>query len=397
MVTGNGANHVTDEYIEKMKKMVMEGPFEYFKGQIEKGNGTGHEHLQAIVRLKDPKTFAQVKAMFEEDGNGGLHLEPAKCPKKGVEYCGKQDTRVRGPWEFGNSGNQGKRSDLEQCTKEVIAGRKMKKVALDHGRAWVQNYKGLEALRALVHEPRARFGILEVVLLVGETGVGKTRLATSITSPENLYTVMDPKAPWFNGYVDQKVVIFDDMGIGDIMNINILKRVLDGYACQVPIKGGHVPFNPHLIIVTSNHQVEDWYPGGRATDINAIKRRFHHTFNLPEDNQKCNEWFFKKRLCPHIRETPEDGGEREVIQVVSTSDEESDVESTGSSCRGRAGGAAPSAAATIPMDLVSEGEAAEEDALAMRALGNWVERVEAEATQVDPLPLQRNGGWGASA
>ena len=49
------------------------------------------------------------------------------------------------------------------------------------------------------------------------------------------------------------------------------------------------------------------------------------------------------------------------------------------------------------MDLVSEGEAAGEDALAMRALGNWVERVEAEATQVDPLPLQRNGGWGASA
>ena len=41
----------------------------------------------------------------------------------------------------------------------------------------------------------------------------------------------------------------DDFRSGDIP-FNRLLRYLDRYPCGVPVKGGRVPFNPRLIVIT---------------------------------------------------------------------------------------------------------------------------------------------------
>lgn len=65
--------------------------------QLERGSTTGALHLQGAVRMKNP---TRLKAMKEALGPTA-HLEKTNQWDKAVQYCKKEETRVKGPWEFG--------------------------------------------------------------------------------------------------------------------------------------------------------------------------------------------------------------------------------------------------------------------------------------------------------
>ena len=58
-----------DTPLKETNRLAPRWPFtsttlEYFKGQIERGEETGHEHLQAVIRCKEPRTFEQVRQLL---------------------------------------------------------------------------------------------------------------------------------------------------------------------------------------------------------------------------------------------------------------------------------------------------------------------------------------------
>jgi len=188
-----------------------------------------------------------------------------------MEYCGKPESRVEGPWEEGQPGEQGKRNDLNELAVAVKRGDSMREIATDYAAEFIKYHKGIAALRFELDAPRRRDN-LRVYLLVGNTGTGKSRFIHKFFP--DCYTVSCTRTPWFDGYRGERVGLLEECG-PDMMSVNWLKRILDIYPIRVPVKGGMVSWNPEIIFLTSNHELVRWYDNGRVTaaDQAALGRR----------------------------------------------------------------------------------------------------------------------------
>ena len=68
----------------------------YTVGQLEKGK-EGTVHLQFFINLPKPgKRITAMKKVCKY-----THWEPVGKDNGAADYCMKEDTRVEGPWEFG--------------------------------------------------------------------------------------------------------------------------------------------------------------------------------------------------------------------------------------------------------------------------------------------------------
>nr|QXP07676.1 MAG: replication associated protein [Arizlama virus] len=242
----------------------------YYKYQLERCPETGRLHYQGCCRLKESVTMSTVKLAI---GVPHAHLEIAKSWKDLVVYCGKAESRVDGPWEKGEPKKQGERNDIKAAFGLVQEVGGMKRVADEMPNVFIKYHKGLEAYRALAL-PSMRREDLKVYVLYGTTGCGKTHKVHELFP--DVYTVFDTKSPWFDGYRGQDAILLDDFGGGVdqcSMNINFLKRVLDKYPIDVPIKGGSVGLRATKIFITTNIPFELWYPKANGTCKEALWRR----------------------------------------------------------------------------------------------------------------------------
>lgn len=65
-----------------------------FKFQLERGEG-GYEHFQGVMSLRVKHRMNEVKNMLGWDT---VHLEPCKQWFASLNYCGKPEGRIAGPW-----------------------------------------------------------------------------------------------------------------------------------------------------------------------------------------------------------------------------------------------------------------------------------------------------------
>lgn len=251
--------------------------------QRERCPSTGKEHYQGYVSFKQQRTMGQVKAALK---SSSAHLEVCGHEGKAIIYATKEDTRIAGPWTFGEAVRQGKRTDCQRVAEMVLAGASKAEIAREYPATYMHQHKGIAALQQATRPPRMMTN-RKVVVLIGPTGCGKTRWA-KCTWQDSVYTVADSVAPWFDGYDNQRIALLDEFGPGH-MPANRLKEYLDVYDARVPFKGGFVDWNPELIIVTSNSDVREWYPKATGMDTAAIERRIQ-VFYLPQEQDKLNSW-----------------------------------------------------------------------------------------------------------
>lgn len=90
--------------------------------QLERGEG-GTEHYQGYLELKTPRALTVVKRFV---GFSRAHLECRRGTRQqAIDYATKADTRVDGPWTFGDTlvePTPGKRSDLKEFQVAVKEG-----------------------------------------------------------------------------------------------------------------------------------------------------------------------------------------------------------------------------------------------------------------------------------
>lgn len=250
----------------------------FLQGQVERAS-TGQLHVQAAAAFSSPTRMTTLKKWIP-----GAHWEPAREWNSLLKYVTKEDTRVAGPWTIGEAQSQGQRSDLSTAAELILSGSTMTTIATTMPETTVRYYKGLLYLKSLTRQER--YQPKKVGLFWGSTGTGKT--FTAFEELEDIYTVFDTKTPWFDGYSGQDNVLLDECGLG-MMNYNYLKRLLDGYRMDVPIKGGSVQWTPKTVILTSNIPLEDWYPQIPKEDLEALQRRIR-AFKFPEEKQLATAW-----------------------------------------------------------------------------------------------------------
>jgi len=245
----------------------------YVVGQLEQGE---HEHFQGYLYLDN----ACGLRWLQKNLSPTAHFEAARGSyEQNKAYCTKAETRVEGPFEWGEPPSQGKRTDLEEIKAKLDSGTPMKQIAQEHFASYLRYNRGFDRYKILTQAPRQ--GPVETWLFYGPTGCGKTRKA------KEMFPDAYDKAvgPWWDGYDGQTEVLLDEHNT-PWMRWDMLLRMLDplGLPLMVETKGSTVQLRANKFIFTCNVPPEDWYKDERIRANQAAL-----------DRRITNRWEWTKR------------------------------------------------------------------------------------------------------
>lgn len=236
---------------------------------------TGRKHYQGFAYKEQAQRFSWYKKRFGnthfERCNGTLEQNEAYCKKQG-KYT------EHGVKPMGN----GKKRVLLQIKEEIESGQRVSKLQkTDQYFEPILRYeRGLRDYeRRLRQEKAIQVGYKPrtVTVLIGSAGSGKTRYVYDKHDRHTIYTMPKNDGRWFGTYDGQPVVLFDDVGPGDIMPVTTFLRITDGYPIEVEVKGGFTPWVPKHIYITSNKSISEWWTDLTPEHFLAIQRRVTNT------------------------------------------------------------------------------------------------------------------------
>lgn len=260
--------------------------FVIFQG--ERGeNGT--PHLQGYIHFSRSMKLGMVKKFL---GTDRCHLEIAKGSlDDNITYCSKLESRLwpeREPWQWGDTSKlgQGTRSDLNEAAQMIMEGRTNFELACEYPSDFVRYHKGFEALRRAKIEHLKRTWEMEVYVILGDNGVGKTRYVYDKHGYQNIYRPMVVKDnTWWDGYQGEEVILFDDVRKLDIEKV---LAITDRYPMIVPVKGSSMNFCSKIIYFTSNYEPRTWFQDALLNEepnIKAFIRRVTKFYRISKIGQ----------------------------------------------------------------------------------------------------------------
>lgn len=244
---------------------------------------TKKEHWQGYVEWINPQSMVGCKKIL-----GEVHLETRQgTAKQASDYC-KKDTKYK---EFGAISQQGKRNDLNMVAETVRNGGRIADIAVEHPEQFIKYNKGIRDYINVLDAQKKSQRDVEVIVLVGPTGCGKTRYAYENFGEDMYDLVCTGGKTWFDGYNGEKTLLLDEFG-KDAVNYEFLLRLLDRYPMRIEVKGGFIYAQWTRVIITSNLYINTWYPN---RDIAALHRRISKSADFYESDctepsaHKCTE------------------------------------------------------------------------------------------------------------
>ncbi len=266
--------------------MVMfdEEKMDYLVYQEEIGE-SGTYHFQGYCEFTNKVSQNKAKEML---GGNTVHLERRRGSQaQAIAYCKDPEKRVAHtePYEEGTPHTQGKRMDLEGFKNEVMEGANLRELLDEHYGVIARYPKFYEKLKQMNRPQRTEQ--LEVVLLIGPTGTGKTRHVEDMYGRDDEFwrLPLSNGKMWFDSFDGHTKVLLDDFsGAASHFSLCDLLQLLDRYSIQVPTKGGHTWWMPNEVYVTTNLLPAKWYKWEhREEQYNALARRFSKVllFDVP--------------------------------------------------------------------------------------------------------------------
>jgi len=266
--------------------------------QIERARTT---HVQGCFHTDQKYRVLTMKNKMRSKALKGW-IRPCSDYDASVKYCSKPETRVAGPFWYGDCKSetqtgkrQGKRTDLDAVAQCINEGGKLLKVAQQHPSAFIKYHTGIAAFMALVNEKPPRTTMTELYIYWGVAGAGKSHRAheeaTAYGSVYTLPTAKEANVVWWRGYEGQDSVIIDDYN--GWLAITELFKLVDKYEHKVRTHGDvFVQFVSRRIYITSNVAWQLWYAKEFMKEGSwkqAFERRitkcieFTAAFNAPTD------------------------------------------------------------------------------------------------------------------
>lgn len=259
-------NNPPDNFVELLK---ANDKVKYCVCQLEE---VSTKHMQGYIELFNKLSFNTIRQWFP------WHIEPRQgTQQQAVDYCRKEESRVEGPFEWGEPRSQGKRNDIAAMYEAIKLGKRERDIAEEMPSTHAKYFRAHDRYRGLIDYDSSReFRNLEVTVLWGSAGSGKTRKA--VEDGDDYYILNAPTndSLWFDGYKGESTLIIDDF-YGWI-KFHMLLRILDGYQMRLPIKGSFTYAKWTKVFITSNKKWQDWYPNVSNTD--ALVRRLSHVINI---------------------------------------------------------------------------------------------------------------------
>lgn len=233
----------------------------YMVYQAERGEENGAEHLQGYVAFTKPVRMSACLKWLPK-----AHFEVARgSAAANFAYCGKADTKLAGPFEFGKRPADAPQDDhVADFVQRIQGGALPVTLAASHPGTFLRFYSGGEKLASAWEAQQLR-GPVEVVVIVGPSGSGKSHWAH--TRWPDAYS--RPADGRWDGYERHPVVIWDDPDTSRFDVCGFLQQT-DKWRVQVNVKYGHRWLLFQTMVVTSNIEPEQWCNSERWP---AVKRR----------------------------------------------------------------------------------------------------------------------------
>lgn len=224
---------------------------------------SGTPHLQGFVSFVNGMSLsAAIKKL------PGCHVEIARNVQAAMEYCKKEaDFTERGVRPLTKS--EGAKKGIAERWELAKQGRFEElppENLLSYERIFKKFKSAPESMETLDHE-----------WWYGATGTGKSRKARH---DYPLAYIKDPQERWWDGYDGQDVVIIDDFDKYQIKQGGDMKRWLDHYSFQAPVKGSYSTIRPKKIIITSNYHPEEIWQDSQTLDPLLRRLKIVHFDNL---------------------------------------------------------------------------------------------------------------------
>lgn len=223
---------------------------------------TNKLHIQGWLQLVNKKTLGGVKKLL---GYNWVHLEQCRGDEYSNEVYCKKDNDF---WEAGKFITQGQRTDLEQIKKQIEGGKPMYQIANDYFGDFIRYFSGFMKYKQLVDEHKAsKFRKVEVIVIQGTTGVGKTRMAMEKAK----YKIEGDSLDWWDGYNGEDCILIDEYD--NQAKCTKMLNILDGYKLRLPIKGAFTYANWTKVFITTNNPWEMWHTHAKEEHRKALRRR----------------------------------------------------------------------------------------------------------------------------
>lgn len=246
--------------------------------QVEQCPETGRLHVQGYTEFSRPTRVTKFKQIIDDRA---AHCERRRGTRiQAREYCLKQDSRLWGPYEYGDfgTGGQGGRTDLLSVKRAIDEGASQAQVASDYFESWVRHHKAFAAYSNLLATTSPTLRTVRTTVLWGPTGSGKSHRA--YTHAPHAYRLAPPNvdhgALWWDGYDNQKTIILDDFE--SWIPFRTLLQLLDKYPIRCQVKGGVVMAQWTHVIITSNAHPDSWYANAYAGG--PLERRLHAVYHV---------------------------------------------------------------------------------------------------------------------
>lgn len=263
-----GRNWCFTSYHDTVSVSFSEEEVSYAVWQLEKCPTTQRAHWQGYVQCRRKLRLNGVKRLFPDHPT--VHLDGAKgSAEQNIAYCSKEESRLAGPFFFGDSPvSSGQRSDLDAVKAALAAGKSDQEIRDDHFAVWIRYPNLVSRYRAADDSPRD--GPHTCILLFGGPGTGKSLVATR----EYPDAYIKPSGKWWEGYDGETTVIFDDFSGADL-SFGDFKRAVDRYPLRVEIKGASRQLASTTTVITSNLLPSEWWQAKvlGSHGLDAIKRR----------------------------------------------------------------------------------------------------------------------------
>lgn len=215
--------------------------------QLEVGD-KGTIHLQGYAEFDRAITGAAIHRAIPT----GHHERRVGSRDQARDYCRKTESRIAGPWEFGEwKSDQGKRTDLERVRDMIDEGKEEAEIASEEFGAYVKYFKGIREYKKL--KESVRDWLTEWEIHVGVPGTGKTELVKA-NYPEAYWK---DTTKWWDYYEGQDVVVLDEFH--GYIPYHQLLRLGDSTPLPVEFKGGSKQFLGKKVVLISNKFPWEWY------------------------------------------------------------------------------------------------------------------------------------------
>jgi hypothetical protein len=250
----------------------------------------GKRHIQGYVEFKMPISMKRIKEIFSDST---LHIEPRRgTAQEASDYCTKVESRVMDPVKRGEISRQGTRTDIKKMYELLKEGKTPMEICEIMPGAYMKYYKAVDRVyNNLQSQQEGKFKEVEVNVLYGDAGAGKTRFVYDKYGHENVYRLCQGNAGnvWFDGYTQQKILLIDDYY--GWLKYSTFLQLIDNYKIRLSVKGGTTYSNWNKIYITSNEDPKNWYKKLGLSP--AMERRFKTITKMTVSKKKVRKPEYK--------------------------------------------------------------------------------------------------------